>query len=480
MVVESEPEDQCAVRSRRDPGQGSDVSVPTPARQGQSQRLGGVRAVFQSFGAKLLVVGLNAGTGMFTARLLHPAGRGELAALLLWPQILSGMATLGLPSALTYFLRLKPQLAARYVRAGILMAGALALLVSAAGIAAAPYLLRQYSPDVIFAARFLMPNTAVGILLLLGRGALEARGDFGRSNLALLCPPLLTLIGLVCVRQANVLTPITAALVYIVAGFPALAMAIYGLPLRYTKSIHPIQGLRRAASELLSYGVRSFGNDLCGTLAFYVDQALVVTLLSPAFMGYYVVALSLSRVLGVAHQAIAVVLFPRLVGLPRHEAIGLTGRALRMSTAISVLPAVALAFAGPWALTLFYGPSYSRLNGVLQVLVAEAMLSGCIMICTQLFMASNRPGMVTLQQLTGLAATVPLLVLLIPRYGVMGAAVAVLSSTVLRFAFMAASFPLVFHERVPSLIPGRDDANWLRVRLNRLRRSGSLAVAVPE
>jgi O-antigen/teichoic acid export membrane protein len=151
-----------------------------------------------------------------------------------------------------------------------------------------------------------------------------------------------------------------------------------------------------------------------------------------------------------------------------------------MSTAISVLPAVALAFAGPWALTLFYGPSYGGLNGVLQVLVVEALLSGCVTIGTQLFMASNRPGTVTLQQVTGLAATLPLLVILIPRFGVMGAGIAVLSSTVLRFAFMVASFPIVFHERVPSLIPGPADAAWLVTRLTQLRRNHSLAAATAE
>jgi O-antigen/teichoic acid export membrane protein len=129
---------------------------------------------------------------------------------------------------------------------------------------------------------------------------------------------------------------------------------------------------------------------------------------------------------------------------------------------------------------VFYGPSYGRLNGVLQVLVVEALLAGCVTVCTQLFMASNHPGTITLQQITGLAATLPLLIILIPRFGVMGAAVAVLSSTVLRCVFMAVSFPAVFRRRVPSVIPSIEDANWLRICLIRIIRSQPLVTTVAE
>ena len=87
-------------------------AVRATARQ---QPAGGVRSVFHSMSAKLLVVLLNAGTGILTARALHPQGRGELAAILLWPQLLAGTLTLGLPSAVTYHLRLQPRRTAGFL-----------------------------------------------------------------------------------------------------------------------------------------------------------------------------------------------------------------------------------------------------------------------------------------------------------------------------------------------------------------------------
>src|SRR5690349_8489573 len=51
---------------------------------------------------QVAVIGINVITGVITARLLGPDGRGEFAAITLWPQVLSGLASMGLPIAATY------------------------------------------------------------------------------------------------------------------------------------------------------------------------------------------------------------------------------------------------------------------------------------------------------------------------------------------------------------------------------------------
>ena len=43
-------------------------------------------------------------SGPLLARTLGLDGRGQLAALLLWPNVIALLGTLGLPSAVTYFL----------------------------------------------------------------------------------------------------------------------------------------------------------------------------------------------------------------------------------------------------------------------------------------------------------------------------------------------------------------------------------------
>ena len=73
------------------------------------KRLSSAGAVAQSIGAKVFIVGINAATGIITARALLPAGRGELAVMILWPVFLASAMTLGIPSALTFQLRIHPE-----------------------------------------------------------------------------------------------------------------------------------------------------------------------------------------------------------------------------------------------------------------------------------------------------------------------------------------------------------------------------------
>src|ERR1700728_3333920 len=73
------------------------------------KQLSATSAFVQSAGAKLLVIGLNAATGILSARALAPVGRGELSAMILWCTFLASVFSFGLPSAFTYCLRRYPE-----------------------------------------------------------------------------------------------------------------------------------------------------------------------------------------------------------------------------------------------------------------------------------------------------------------------------------------------------------------------------------
>src|SRR4051812_39221001 len=64
-----------------------------------------VSATLQTFGAQLAVTMINILTGILTARLLGPEGRGLLAVLTLWPQLLGHLAGSAFASGLVYYLK---------------------------------------------------------------------------------------------------------------------------------------------------------------------------------------------------------------------------------------------------------------------------------------------------------------------------------------------------------------------------------------
>jgi O-antigen/teichoic acid export membrane protein len=100
-------------------------------------------AFAQSAATKLLIIGLNAATGIVTARALAPAGRGELSAMILSYSFLACALTLGLPSALTYQLRKRPEQASDLIGAGLV----LCVLISAASAAVGFFLLPYWIPQ---------------------------------------------------------------------------------------------------------------------------------------------------------------------------------------------------------------------------------------------------------------------------------------------------------------------------------------------
>lgn len=416
------------------------------------------RSLVYFFSSKMLVVALNASTGILTARALHVAGRGELAAVRLWPMLLSGSLTLGVPSAATFYIRRHPQHRAALVEAAVLMTLVVGIFGSAIAIFFTPSLLANYTPSIVLLVRWLMPSLIIGLFLLVGRAILEADNNFARSGLILLMPPTFSLLGLLGLTTFHRLTPLYAGAIYVFADIPTLAILWPGLRFSLRSSFREV---RDAAGLLLSYGLRVYGVDLCGTVSFYIDQAVVVELLTPSDMGYYAVSLSFSRIMSVPHQALATILFPRLIDLDKKRISDVLEQMLRIGGTLALVLGALAVVAGRSLLGTLYGKAFAQDLLVLPILTLEAGLSGCVLIVAQAFMALNRPTFITIQQIAGLIASIPLLLILVPAFGVRGAALSVLFSTLLRLLFISTSYRVVFGS-LPSLLMNHESYPWLK------------------
>ena len=183
----------------------------------------------------------------------------------------------------------------------------------------------------------------------------------------------------------------------------------------------------------------------------------MIRILQPSMMGTYVVALSLSRILNAFHTAVVMVLFPRAVSRPPREVLEMTGQAVRMTTFATTLCGAGIMLAGPRLLVFLYGPEYRGAAAILRILVVEVILAGATQVMSQAFMALSRPGVITALQAIGLLLTVPLMLVLVPRFGIEGAALSLLLSTCARFAFVLASFSRFLGLPRPGLLPRRAD-----------------------
>ena len=411
-----------------------------------------------SAGTKLLLIGLNAATGIITARALAPEGRGELAAIILWYTFLASAFTFGIPTALTYRIRQNPDESSRIAGAALVLTVFISIVISVAAVVGIPHWIPQYPSSVIFFARLYVLNTPVAAFLVTARAAVEGKGDFRASNLSLLGPPLLTLLGLAILGVDHQLSPASAGACYVLSGLPSVVWIAH----KYLRLLKPqFDSFCDSVSLLMSYGIRSYGIDLCGTMSMYVDQALVVRILRPGMMGTYVVALSLSRMLNAFHTAVVMVLFPKAVSRSAAEVLELTSRAMRMTTFVTTVCGVGIVLAGPKLLVMLYGAQYRDASSVLRILVLEVILSGATQVMSQAFMALGRPGVITILQIIGLAMTVPMMLVLVPRMGIVGAGLALLVSTSARFIFVVFSFSRFLEMPAPRLILALTDLQYM-------------------
>jgi O-antigen/teichoic acid export membrane protein len=426
---------------------------------------GNSAAALQSLATKVLVLGLNAATSIVVARALKPAGRGEMSAVIMWPGFFAAMLTLGLPTSLTFNLRRHPERAPETIAAAAILTLLIGLATGVLGFLAVPIWLTKYSAADIVHARWMLLASPIPMMLLFGRAALEAKGNFFASNLSLWSAPFLTLIWLFALVALGHTTPLSSGLAYVLAALPP---AVWLLVQVYTTYRPRFSNIRSSLRHLLHFGLRAWGIDLLNALA-VSEQVLVVHFLSPSDMGTYVVAASLARMLSVFQTSAVVVLFPRIAARSTADVIDLTGFTFRVTTLCAAAGALVAGAVGPLLLRLIYGASYAQGGvGVFRLLLGEVVLSGATQVLAQAYLALERPGTVTAIQGLGVGIGLLLMPGMIKEFGGPGAPLALLISSVIRFTITLLSFRYLLKTAVPRIWPNREDLRLVTARLSSL------------
>jgi antigen flippase len=415
-------------------------------------------AVSQTVVSNLMIQGTNILCGLVTARALGPKGRGELAAILLWPQFLAYLLTLGIPISSVYNIRRNPALSSAFTALALLSSLVMGFVAAAVGVIIIPHSLHTYTPQVIHNARWVVLTAPLALVGLMLSTLVQSAESFRRYNLFRFTPPFLILSTLLLASKFGHLKPLTAALAYLFAGFPIMIWNFVWIWKRFKPRI---AGGLEPARALFGYGVRAWGADLLGTVANQVDRLLVVGMLSPSSMGLYVVAQSAAGLLNVLPGSMMTVLLPKASDRSTEEIVKLTGRAARITIVVMAAAGLPLFLLSGLALRLVYGQNFAVASVVLKLLLAEAVLDGTTAVLTQAFLAAGCPGTVTILQLCGLLTAIPLLAWLAPIWGLNGVGLAMLISTSLRLSFVLLNYRLRLKVRPPSLLLRKEDVAFL-------------------
>ncbi|WP_342564482.1 oligosaccharide flippase family protein [Paenibacillus sp. FSL R7-0345] len=420
-------------------------------------------AAVKTMMVSILILLVNMLTGVLTARYLGPTGRGEQTAMVNWSQFLAFSMSFGIPSALIYNAKKNPDEAGVLYRVALLIGLFFGITAMIVGIFVLPYWLDSFSSEVVLFAQCSMVLCPLIVVSQINNAAFQFRGDYKTFNWQRYLVPLLTLAAIGILILTGSMNPYTTALAYLVPSVPLfiwmtlLLLRTYRVKMRDTY---------RNFKRLFTYGLGSYGNDLLGQFSTYIDQIIIAGLLRPADLGLYAVAVSLSRMVNFFSNSITVVLFPKASELSKDEAISLTFKAFRISTTCTLLGALFLMLVAPLVIPLLYGKDFNTALTVFRLLLLEVTISGGTLILAQAFMALGKPKFVSILQGVGLLLVIPMLFLLVPRFGLFGAGVAMLSSAILRFLFIILNIRYNLKVKLPRLLISREDIQWMKTTMN--------------
>jgi O-antigen/teichoic acid export membrane protein len=419
-------------------------------------------AIIEAVGTQVFIAGVNILTGVITARLLGPAGRGIYMAVTTWPQFLATVAFAGLGSAVVFRMRRFPESSGRIAVGALLTGVAHSLVVIGIAYLLLPFFLAQYDAGTLTLARFSLISVLVMSTYMLFKQAFAGVGAFRQFNFANLWPQLLYLLALLLLMPFGLVTPTSATVALLGTG--ALA-ALTTWP-KFRQLVRPQwRGSFGETREIVSYSYRASPSDIVFALATNSDRLVLIPLLSPTELGFYAVAFSFSRVIQLVQPAIASVVFSHMAGRNETDGKRLHDHALRCLLVGMLVGVAALWAVGQPLLVFTYGAPFAAANPIFRLLLLEACLGALSQVTIQLFLSRDRPGVASTIQVIVLCVSLGALLVLVPRYGATGAAAALLLAGALRWLLLLGSIKGVLKLSLPRLYPGRDDVRYLLGKL---------------
>lgn len=361
-------------------------------------------------------------TGALSARLLGPQGRGELAAVQLWPGFIMGPAMLGAPDALVYLIAREARQARALLFTALGLTLASTLMCAAGAYSVMPWLLRSQAPAVVATAQWYMAVMLLYALMLESMAVLRATGQFVTWNILRVAPIsgwLLLLVAAYGLARPSVQFLSMGVMLYLAL------IASVALVLALSSTERTGWTGRAMAEPLLRFGVPSAMGGVPSVLNIHGDQLVMAALLSPKDLGLYTVAVGWSWALLPLLTSVGLATFPELAAESdvdrRHLRLA---ESTRLGIMVGTITGLGLLIATPLLLPEIFGASFRAAVGGALILVVAAVVLGSNLIMEEGLRGLGQPKSVLRAEACGLAITLLVLWLLLRPLGIRGAALA--------------------------------------------------------
>ena len=409
------------------------VVEQTVAQRPARVRFSNRRAYGQTFSATVATRCLGIVSGVFAARLLGPAGRGEVAAIVFLPMLLVPIGELELPRSLAYEVSRMDQVTGAVLATGFWLAIGLGAIQA---ILLAVFLPLYLPPDklqLLSASRWFMiylPATYITATLM---GSDQGRGRFGRFSFLLALPGALYALAIIVAWDLGRVSPGTFALGLLMATLATTAVRV-AMDKRALALTWPDGALAR---RLLKRGIAYYLPAIAGFVLYRMDMFILVRIASREAIGLYAVAQAIST-----GQIGAVIPFVHVsfTAVAREEgqaaALAALAHHFRLAQLATVVAALAAAAVTPWGIRLLFGSDFARATAAAYFLIGGTTCWGMSQVLEQGLRAAGHPRPGIVSNLAGLALLLAAGIPACLRHGINGLAAAVLAAQFLNLGVL--------------------------------------------
>jgi O-antigen/teichoic acid export membrane protein len=385
-------------------------------------------------------------SGPVTARVLGPTGRGEYQSIVLFSYFVGTALLAGMPLATVHILTNRK--ASPGVVMGAVLRYALAVVPVAvgAGVLISLFLQQGQSHTAQVATVVFCAVAPVSIITLCLNSVLLARGWLGSLAWLGLVPLAINTVS-VCVLAA-----LHALTVETLLAVTLLGLAVSLATTWWTARVRPARG--QSLRQMLGFGARAHVGHVATHGTTRIDQLLVAPLLGARELGLYAIAVSLAAIPAVLAEAVGV----RLFGTVRDRGQGLdvaeSERLMRLGAVVGIIPGVLLGATSWFIVPVVYGSAFRGTVLPLLLLIPGSLCFAISRTASASLIIAGQPGRSSISETIALAVSAVGLVILLPPFGIAGAA------AVSTIAYLTRLLTLLIVLRplgVRRVVPGRED-----------------------
>ncbi len=389
-------------------------------------------------GSRFMLVVFGFATGIITARILGPHDRGLFTLLIILPQTLVTFAKMGVAQANVYYIRRArvpvATVASNSLVLTVIVSALLLLVAYLGGHWFLDPLTEGAPPSYVWLALVLVPFLLIESYFM---AILQAVEHFGAYNLQSIVKAVMSFVGIA-----------TALLVLDGQLWAALMSQVTVIAAANVWLLYQVSRVDRFAlrwdgtvgRSILGFGVKSYVQTLAAHLHHRIDLYLIALLLTPEQVAFYSIAVNMTHPILQIPEAIGTVIFPKLAGSSDEAAHARTAVTCRHTLFATVIAAVVYAGIGSQVMVLFYGERYAPAVPAMFMMLPGVVMISLYQILTRNFTSRNRQQINIVAATTALGVNAATALLLIPRYGIVGAAL----STAISYSLAAGILLIVF------------------------------------